>query len=91
MLGKLLFSQCAEIPNHQTNTGLPPNLTTANPSVPFCYQGLDISIAAYQSELSSLPNPISNHVRLTEMHNQAGNSLAFLSTRFTIQVVDRIT
>ena len=88
MVGKLLFSQCAEMLNHQMNAGLPPNLAADDPSVSFCCKGLDISIAAYQSELSYLSNSISNHVQSAEMHNQAVNSLAFLSTRYTMQAVE---
>jgi phenylalanine ammonia-lyase len=88
MVGKLLFSQCTEMLNHHMNAGLPPNLAADDPSVSFCCKGLDISIAAYQSELSYLSNSISNHVQSAEMHNQAVNSLAFLSTRYTMQAVE---
>ena len=88
MVGKLLFSQCTEILNHQMNAGLPPNLAADDPSVSFCCKGLDISIAAYQSELSYLSNTMSNHVQSAEMHNQAVNSLALLSTRYTMQAIE---
>lgn len=88
MVGKLLFSQCTEMMNHQMNAGLPPNLATDDPSVSFCCKGVDISMAAYQSELSYLSNSISNHVQSAEMHNQSVNSLAFLSTRYTVQALE---
>nr|A0A345BJN1.1 RecName: Full=Phenylalanine ammonia-lyase; Short=PAL; AltName: Full=Squalestatin S1 biosynthesis cluster protein clz10; AltName: Full=Zaragozic acid A biosynthesis cluster protein 10 [Curvularia lunata]AXF50644.1 phenyalanine ammonia lyase [Curvularia lunata]AXF50657.1 phenyalanine ammonia lyase [Curvularia lunata] len=88
MVGKLLFSQCTEMINHQMNAGLPPNLAADDPSASFCCKGLDINIAAYQSELSYLSNSISNHVQSAEMHNQAVNSLAFLSTRYTIKAIE---
>lgn len=88
MVGKLLFSQSTEMVNHQMNAGLPPNLAADDPSVSFCCKGLDISIAAYQSELSYLSNSMSNHVQSAEMHNQAVNSLAFLSTRYTMQAIE---
>jgi phenylalanine ammonia-lyase len=88
MVGKLLFSQSTEMLNDQMNAGLPPNLAADDPSVSFCCKGLDISIAAYQSELSYLSNSMSNHVQSAEMHNQAVNSLAFLSTRYTMQAIE---
>lgn len=90
MVGKLLFSQCTEMLNHQMNAGLPPNLAADDPSVSFCCKGLDISLAGYQSELSYLSNTISNHVQSAEMHNQAVNSLAFLSTRYTMQAIELV-
>ena len=88
MVGKMLFSQCTEMLNHQMSGGLPSNLAADDPSVSFCLKGLDINMAAYQSELSFLANPVSNHVQSAEMHNQAINSLAFLSTRYTVQAVE---
>jgi phenylalanine ammonia-lyase len=87
MVGKLLFAQCTEMINHQMSAGLTPNLAADDPSASFCCKGLDISMAAYQSELSYLSNPMSNHVQSAEMHNQAVNSLALLSTRYTVQAV----
>jgi phenylalanine ammonia-lyase len=88
MVGKLLFSQCTEMLNHQMSAGLPPNLAADDPSASFCCKGLDISMAAYQSELSYLSNTMSNHVQSAEMHNQAVNSLALLSTRYTMQAIE---
>jgi phenylalanine ammonia-lyase len=88
MVGKLLFSQCTEMLNHKMNAGLPPNLAADDPSVSFCCKGLDISLAAYQSELSYLSNSMNNHIQSAEMHNQALNSLAFLSTRYSMQAVE---
>lgn len=88
MAGKLLFSQCTEMMNHHMNAGLPPNLAADDPSASFCCKGLDISIAAYQSELSYLANTMSNHVQSAEMHNQAVNSIALIATRYTIQAAE---
>jgi phenylalanine ammonia-lyase len=88
MVGKMLFSQCTEMLNYQMSGGLPPNLAADDPTVSFCLKGLDINIAAYQSELSFLANTISNHVQSAEMHNQAINSLAFLATRYTMQALE---
>lgn len=88
MVGKLLFAQCTELLNHNMTAGLPPNLAADDPSVSFCCKGLDISMAAYQSELSYLANSMSNHVQSAEMHNQAVNSLALLATRYTMQAVE---
>jgi phenylalanine ammonia-lyase len=90
MVGKMLFSQCTEMINHQMSNGLPANLAADDPSVSFCLKGLDINMAAYQSELAYLANPMSNHVQSAEMHNQAINSLAFLSTRYTMQAVELV-
>ena len=88
MVGKMLFSQFTEMVNHTMSCGLPSNLAADDPSVSFCLKGLDINMAAYQAELGFLSNPVSSHVQSAEMHNQAINSLAFLSTRYTMQAVD---
>ncbi|PPJ52586.1 hypothetical protein CBER1_10483 [Cercospora berteroae] len=90
MVGKMLFSQTTEILNHQMSNGLPANLAADDPSQSFCLKGLDINMAAYQSELSFLANPVSNHVQSAEMHNQAINSLALLSARYTHQAVELV-
>lgn len=86
----MLFSQTTEILNHQMSNGLPANLAADDPSQSFCLKGLDINMAAYQSELSFLANPVSNHVQSAEMHNQAINSLALLSARYTHQAVELV-
>lgn len=91
MIGKLVSSQCAQVLDHQMNDGLPPNLAADEPSLSFCCKGLDISIAAHQFELSYVFNSISNHVQSAEMHNQAVNSLAVLSTRSTMQAIEPLS
>lgn len=88
MVGKMLFTQCTEMLNHKMNAGLPPSLAADDPSVSFCCKGLDIALASYQSELSFLSNSMNNHIQSAEMHNQALNSLAFLSTRYSMQAVE---
>lgn len=90
MVGKMLFSQTTEMLNHHMSSGLPANLAADDPSHSFCLKGLDINIAAYQSELAFLANPVSNHVQSAEMHNQAINSLALLSSRYTFEAVELV-
>jgi phenylalanine ammonia-lyase len=89
-LGKMLFSQATEIINPMLNGGLPANLCADDPSTSFTCKGIDINMAAYQSELGFLANPVGNHVQSAEMHNQAINSLALISSRYTIQALDTI-
>jgi phenylalanine ammonia-lyase len=91
MLGKMLFAQCTEIINPSLNKGLPPNLCSDDPSVSFTCKGIDISVAAYYSELAFLSNPVSTHVQSAEMHNQAINSLALISARYTLQAVELLS
>jgi phenylalanine ammonia-lyase len=89
-LGKMLFSQATEIINPMLNGGLPANLCADDPSTSFTCKGIDINMAAYQSELGFLANPVGNHVQSAEMHNQAINSLALISSRYTFQALDTI-
>lgn len=82
-LGQMLFAQCTELINPRLNFGLPPNLTADEPSESFILKPLDIMIAALQSELGFLANPAGSHVQSAEMGNQALNSLALVSARYT--------
>ncbi|KAI0967472.1 L-Aspartase-like protein [Xylaria arbuscula] len=91
MMGKLLFSQTSEMINNNMSNGLPPNLAADDPSLSFCLKGIDINMAAYQSELAYLAHPVSAHVQSAEMHNQSLNSLALLTTRYTIQAVEIVS
>ncbi|KAF9767598.1 Phenylalanine ammonia-lyase str11 [Fusarium sp. DS 682] len=79
MTGRLLFSLCSELINPSLNRGLPPNLVADDPSLSFTVKGIDISMAAYMSELGYLANPVTPHVQSAEMHNQSINSLALIS------------
>lgn len=89
-LGKMLFSQATEIVNPVMNNGLPANLAADDPSTSFTCKGVDINMASYQSELGFLANPVGNHVQSAEMHNQAINSLALISSRYTFQALDLV-
>jgi phenylalanine ammonia-lyase len=91
MIGKMLFSQCTELINPALNNGLPANLAADDPSLSFGMKGIDVNVAAYMSELAYLANPISNHVQSAEQHNQAINSLAFISARYTMDAVDLVS
>ncbi|KAF5717173.1 phenylalanine ammonia-lyase [Fusarium mundagurra] len=91
MVGKLLFSLSSELINPTMNRGLPPNLAADDPSLSFTMKGIDISMAAYLSELGYLSNPVTPHVQSAEMHNQSINSLALISGRYTLQATDVVT
>ena len=87
-IGRMLFTQCTELINPATSRGLPPNLVVAEPSENFIFKGTDILIAALLSELGFLANPVGTHVHSAEMGNQALNSLALISARYTIDSLD---
>jgi phenylalanine ammonia-lyase len=87
-IGKLMFAQCAELMDPSMNRGLPPSLAATDPSLNYHAKGIDIATAAYVSELGYLANPVSTHVQSAEMHNQAVNSLALISTRQTLSSLD---
>ncbi|PLB50653.1 phenylalanine ammonia-lyase [Aspergillus steynii IBT 23096] len=91
MLGKLLFTQCTELIDPGLSNGLPTNLAADEPSLSFTMKGVDINMAAYMSELAYLANPVSSHVQTAEMHNQAINSLAFVTARYTMKAVDLVS
>ncbi|SCO24387.1 related to phenylalanine ammonia-lyase [Fusarium fujikuroi] len=88
MIGKLLFSLPTEMINPTLNKGLPPNLAADDPSLSFTAKGIDISMAAYMSELAFFANPVTSHVQSAEMSNQYINSLALISGRLTLQAAD---
>ena len=88
MFGRMLFSQCTELINPAMNNGLPPNLAADDPSTSYMMKGADINVAAYTSELAYLANPVSSHVQTAENGNQAINSLAFISARYTHMAID---
>lgn len=90
-IGRMLTVQCTELINPATNRGLPPNLVVDEPSASYIWKGTDIMIAALQSELGFLANPVGSHVQTAEMGNQALNSLALISARYTLDALDVLT
>lgn len=88
LFGRMLFSQCTELLNPAMNNGLPPNLAADDPSTSYTMKGADISVAAYMSELAYLANPVSSHVQTAENGNQAINSLALITARYTHMAID---
>ena len=90
-LGRMLYVQCTELINPATNRGLPPNLVVDEPSKSFLWKGIDIMVAALQSELGFLANPVGTHVQTAEVGNQALNSLALISARYTLDALQVLT
>ena len=87
-IGQMIFTQCTELINPATNRGLPPNLVADEPGESFIFKGIDLMVAALQSELGFLSNPAGTYVQPAEMGNQALNSLALISARYTHTAVD---
>lgn len=87
-IGRMLFVQCTELIDPTLSRGLPPNLVADEPSESFLMKGMDIMTAALQSELGFLSNPVGSHVQTAEMGNQALNSLALISARYTHVALD---
>ena len=90
-IGRMLFAQATELINPATNNGLPPNLTIDPPSQSFILKGVDIMCASLLSELGFLANPVGSHVQTAEMGNQALNSLALISARYTHTAADLLS
>ncbi|KAF5859604.1 hypothetical protein ETB97_002633 [Aspergillus alliaceus] len=91
MFGRLLFSQSTDLVDPSLNNGLPTNLVADDPSLSFTMKGVDISMASYMAELAYLANPVSSHVQAAEMRNQSINSMAFVSSRYTMQAVEIVS
>lgn len=90
-IGKMIFAQSTELLDMRLNHHLPPDLSADEPSLSYSMKGVDINMAAYMSELAFLANPVSNHVQSAEMSNQAINSLALISSRYTHIAVDIVS
>ncbi|KAI7971149.1 hypothetical protein EIK77_002349 [Talaromyces pinophilus] len=91
MLGKLLFAQSSELVHNKFNKGLPPNLSSDDPSLSFTAKGFDVNMAAYMSELAYIAHPVSSHIQSAEMHNQSVNSLALISARYAMAAVELVS
>ncbi|UZJ56708.1 hypothetical protein CBS101457_006028 [Exobasidium rhododendri] len=89
--GKLTFQQMTELINPAMNRGLPANLAATDPSLNFHAKGVDIALAAVTAELGFLANPVTNHVQAAEMGNQAVNSMALVSARYTIEAIETLS
>lgn len=89
-IGRMLFAQCVELINPATSRGLPPNLVAEEPSTSGIFKAIDLHVAALQSELGFLSAPV-NHVQTAEMGNQALNSLALISARYTHASINVLT
>ena len=87
-VGRMLFTQATEIINPRTNQGLAPNLVVDEPSESYLFKCLDIMIAALASEMGFLTGNVGSHVQTAEMGNQALNSLALISARYTLTAID---
>ena len=88
-IGKLLFAQCTELINPTMDRGLPPDLAATDPSHNYFAKGIDIHAAAYDvGELGYLVSSVSTHVQSAEMHNQAVNTLALISSRATLSALE---
>lgn len=89
--GKLTFQQMTEIINPAMNRGLPANLAATDPSLNFYAKGVDIALAAVTAELGYLANPVTTHVQAAEMGNQAVNSMALVSARYTVEAIETLS
>lgn len=89
--GKLTFQQMTELINPAMNRGLPANLAATDPSLNFHAKGVDIALAAVTAELGYLANPVTSHVQAAEMGNQAVNSMALVSARYTIEAIETLS
>ncbi|KAM7212720.1 L-Aspartase-like protein, partial [Rhypophila decipiens] len=87
-IGRMLFSQITEMMTPATSWGLPPNLCSDNSNDSFLFKGIDVVVAALTSELGFLANPVGTHVMTAERGNQALNSMALVSARYTLEAVD---
>jgi phenylalanine ammonia-lyase len=89
--GKLTFAQMTELINPAMNRGLPANLAATDPSLNFHAKGVDIALAAVTAELGYLANPVTTHVQSAEMGNQAVNSMALVSARYTVEAIETLS
>ncbi|KAA8650447.1 uncharacterized protein ATNIH1004_003133 [Aspergillus tanneri] len=87
-VGLLLFSQATKMIDPGLNNGLPTNLVAHSPSLSFTMKRVHINIVPYVAELAYLANLVRSYVQPAEMHNQSINSMAFISSRYTMQAME---
>lgn len=87
-IGQMLSTQCTELINPATNRGLPSNLVADEPGESFIFKAVDLMATALQSELGFLSNSAGTYVQPSKVGNQAFNSLALISARYTHTAVD---
>ncbi|KNZ51642.1 phenylalanine ammonia-lyase [Puccinia sorghi] len=82
--------KCSEIfLSHQAqNKGLPSCLNGKEPSTKYHTKRLDKSCASYFSQLQYLVGPVKTHFQSAKGHKQPINSLAFISSSTTLEVIE---